>query len=88
MTQTTKLYETEDESKSITGNFSYSLVLLFIPSASTSVTVHCIALDKIPNVKKKKQKNKKTLDISYGCFQGMKYFNKPPATYSVSTLRA
>ena len=57
MTQTTKLYETEDESKSITGNFSYSLALLFIPSASTSVAVHFIALDKMPNVKKKKKKN-------------------------------
>ena len=85
MTQTTKLYETEDESKSITGNFSYSLALLFIPSASTSVAVHFIALDKMPNVKKKK---KKTLDISYGCFREMKYFNKSPETYSVSTLRA
>lgn len=56
MTQTTKLYKTEDESKSITGNFSYSLVLVFIPSASTAVTVYWTALDKTPNVKKKKKK--------------------------------
>lgn len=45
MTAITKVCWTEDQSGSIIMTFFCSLVLLFIPSASIVVAIHCIGLD-------------------------------------------